>query len=157
MEDKKQMNAIKLMERFSDAKILESKKYQFQVYAIEKNDKGEFYNTKLGISCPTPFFNDNPFFLASLKLFLNSKGGFMLHSHLFQFELVALEMELQKIDDEWAKTLVLPERIANALTDCYHLVLPYLKDYNDTADDIVEIARIINKCRGASVTPKFGI
>ena len=145
-----------LMAKFADVKILDDRKYEFRVYPLEKNKDGIFINPKLGITRPTPFTGDS-YFVAEVNVHLNVNGGVMRYNHLFSFELGTLERELQKIDEELAKTLILPERMANALNDCYHEVAPYLKDYNEKEDDIIGIANVIYKYRGASVAPKYVI
>lgn len=145
-----------LMEKFANAKILDDREYEFRVYALEKNKDGIFINPKLGITRPTPFTGDS-YFVAEVDVYLNIKSGVMRYNHLFSFELGTLETELQKNDEEWAKILILPERIANALQDCYHEVAPCLKDYNEKIDDIIGIANVLYKYRGASVAHKYGI
>ena len=146
-----------LMNRFADASILNSKKYQFRVYALEKNKDGVFTNPSIGVSYPSPF-NGDYLFVAEVKVYLSPKGGYMLYNHLFTFETMGtLEKELREINEEWAKTLLLPKRIANALCDCYHEVAPHLIDYNEKGNELPEIAQILYKYRGASVALKFGL
>lgn len=145
-----------LLEKFADPKILESKTFVFKVYALEKNTTGGFVNPRLGISYPSPFIG-NSYFIAEVKVNLGSSKGFMVYNHMFQFEIKILEAELLKIDSEWAQSLVLPNRITNALNDCYHKIAPHLKDYNEKADDMVEIAQILYLHRGGSVGPTYDI
>lgn len=145
-----------LLERFADFNKIGSKKYEFRVYALEKNKDGVFSNSEIRVLYPPPFAAGNSFFIAEVKIFLNPNAGVMVYNHIFQFEPGALEAELLKIDLELAETLVFPTRIANALNVCYYQIAPYLKDYNDKNDELGEIARILNNFRGTSAAKDFG-
>jgi hypothetical protein len=148
--------AKKLMDKFANAKILDEKKYEFRVYIVQKDKDGKFSNLRLGITRPSPF-NGDYYYVAEVDVHLNDKGSVMRYNHLFAFEPSALEAEIEKLDNEkkWA-ALILPERIANALNECYHEVAPYLKEYNEKFDDIPGIASVIYKYRG-SIGVKFRI
>lgn len=143
----------KLMSKFADVNFLTGKEHSFQVYALEYNDGN--YCGPVGITYPSPF--GEPYFIAEVSVRIDPKGGKMLYKHAFKLDLASLKYELEKINTKSAKTLILPERIANVLQERYHEVADYLIDYNGKMDYYREIAEILSKSIGPSVAPDFGI
>lgn len=158
MENKKLENAKKLMERFADAKILETKEFDFRVYALKKDKDGVFSNLKLGISYPSPFSGDS-YFVAEVAVKLSPRGGNALFKHAFQLDHASLKIELEKIDYEKAQEISSPERISSIFNELYHEIAEHLVDYNDNGvrDNYVEIADALMKKRSISHGKKFGI
>lgn len=147
--------AEKLMEKFADVSFLNGKENKFIVYALENNDNYRF--AFKDISYPTPFKKGQNYFVAEVIVEIQPGGGFMYFKHAFQLDLAQIKIELEKIDSEWAKTLILPERIANVLTERYYEISEYLIDYNGVKDNYREIANLLYKYRGTSVAPYYGI
>ena len=147
--------AEKLMEKFADVSFLNGKEYEFEAYALEKKEKSHYAFNE--ISYPTPFNTGDNYFIAEVRVRIQPRGGFMYFKHAFQLDLAQIKIELEKIDSEWAKTLILPERIANVLTERYYEISEYLIDYNGVKDNYREIANLLYKYRGTSVAPYYGI
>jgi hypothetical protein len=154
-KDNMKNQAEKLMEKFADVSFLNGKEYKFIVYALEKNDNYRF--AFKDISYPTPFEKGQNYFVAEVIVEIQPRGGFMYFKHAFQLDLAQIKIELEKIDTEWDKTLILPERIANVLTVGYYEISEYLIDYNGVKDNYKEIANLLYKNKGASVGQIFGV
>jgi hypothetical protein len=158
MEDKKQMNAIKLMGRFSDVKILESKQYEFSVYTLEKDNNHGFSSPSMRIAYPSPFNTGNEYFVAEVMVKMSPRGGFALYKHAFQLDMASVKIELEKINIEYSKNITSsPRGIASILDTFYYEFSEYLVDYNGVKDNYAEIAKLLVKCHGTAKGDKFKI
>jgi hypothetical protein len=136
------MNAEKLMSKIADASLLIGKEFKFNVYVIEvDNLNRNVFKT--------------PYFMAQVNCELMPRGGSAIYQHAFQLDLASVKIELEKIDTDLAKNIT-PHRIANVLNECYHEITEHLIGYNGIKDNYEEIANLLYKYKGTSVSPDFG-
>jgi hypothetical protein len=147
--------ATKLMSKFADVNLLKDNNYTFNVYLL--NHKEVIFPTNMDISYPSPNEKDKLYYIAEVCLTINLRGGFICYKHAFQLDIASLKHELELIDSEKAKLLIIPDRIANILTKRYHEVAEYLRDYNDVKDLYKEIASLFNNNYGTSIAEDFGV
>lgn len=158
MEDKKLKNAMKLMKRFADAKILESKEYEFKVYALEKDNNHGFSSPTMRIAYPSPFNTGNEYFIAEVMVKMSPRGGFALYKHAFQLDFSSVKIELEKINTEHSKNITSsPRGIASILDTFYCEFAEYLIDYNGENDNYAAIAKLLDELSGTASGEKFGI
>jgi len=146
--------ATKLMSKFADVNLLKEREFTFQVYVLKKIDY--LYRSE-DISYPSPFGKVEHYFNAEVRLKINLRGGYVYYKHAFQLDIASLKYELELIDPEKAELLIIPDRIANILTERYHEVAEYLSDYNDDKDLYREIALLFHKYYGLSIGTIYNI